>query len=91
MMRQITFYKFEVGIKELVEQGDDMFKLVKKPVTVVEATAMSKGDARKAIIDAGAECPRGTEVYWSKLGRVLYKFETEALLAAATSREELSL
>lgn len=93
MTRQITFYKFEVGTKafEKVEGDGEMYHLVRKPVTVVEATSMGKSEARKAILDAGAECPRGTEVYWSKVGRVVYRFTTEALLAAAESREELPL
>ena len=90
-MRQITFYKFEVGVQSMVEQGNDMYRLVKQPITTVEASSMGKADARKALIEAGHDCPRGTDVYWKKLGKVRYYFETEALVAAATKREELPL
>lgn len=92
MERQITFTKFVVGIKGFEQvEGTDMYQLVKHPVTEVEATSMCKTDARAAIKDAGVECPRGTDVYWEKAGKVLYRFDTKALLAAATYREELPL
>lgn len=93
MQRQITFYKFEVGVKsfEQDEQNPDFYKLAKRPVCEVEATAMTKTEARRAIIDAGVECPRGTEVYWSKVGRVRYKFDNAKLLEICDSREELPL
>ena len=92
MMRQITFYDFEVGVKEFEKiDGTETYQLVKYPVTRVEATSMTKSDARKAIKDVGVECPRGTEVYWEKVSKVVYRFTTDALLAAASSREELPL
>ena len=93
MQRQITFYKFEVGVKSFEQDADnpDFYRLVRRPVTEVEATAMTKTEARRAIIDSGVECPRGTEVYWSKVGRVRYKFDNQRLLDICDSREELPL
>lgn len=92
MMRQITFYEYEVGVKHFEPvDGTDMYQLAKTPVTTIEATSLTKSDVRKAIIEAGVDCPRGTEVYWTKKGKVLYRFTTEALLAAAESREVLPL
>ena len=93
MQRQITFYQFEVGVKSFVQSEDnpDFYQLTRRPVTTVEATAMTKTEARRAIIDAGVECPRGTEVYWSKVGRVRYKFDNAKLLEICDSREELPL
>lgn len=93
MARQITFYKYEVGIRELVpvEGEKDTFKLVNKAVTTAEAASMPKSEQRRAILAEGVECPRGTETYATKVGRVRYTFETEALLDIATSREELPL
>lgn len=93
MARQITFHKYEVGIRELVpvEGEKDTFKLVNRPVTTAEAASMPKSEQRRAIIDAGVECPRGTETYAAKVGRVRYTFETADLLAVAKSREELPL
>ena len=91
MQRQITFYKFEVGIRDMLQRDDGLFELRETPVTTVEASHMTKGEARKAILKAGADCPRGTDVYWHKTGKVRYYFETDALLAAATSREDLPL
>ena len=91
-MRQITFYEYEVGVKRFESvEGTDMYQLACTPVTTVEATSLTKSDVRKAIIEAGVECPRGTEVYWTKKSKVLYRFTTEALLAAAESREVLPL
>ena len=92
MLRQITFYEYEVGVKKFEPvEGTNMFQLAETPVTTIEATALTKSDVRKAIIEAGVECPRGTEVYWTKKSKVLYRFTTEALLAAAESREVLPL
>lgn len=93
MQRQITFYTFEVGVKSFEQDGQnpDFYRLVRRPVTEVEATAMTKTEARRAIIEAGVECPRGTEVYWSKVGRVRYKFDNQRLLDICDSREELPL
>ena len=91
MSRQITFYKFEVGIQQMVEAEDGRFDLIRKPVATVEDSSMTKTEIRKAIMEAGAECKRGTEVYATKVGRVVYKFTTEALKSIAESREELPL
>lgn len=93
MARQITFYLYEVGIRELVpvEGVEDTFKLVNRPVTTAEAASMPKSEQRRAILEAGVECPRGTETYAAKVGRVRYTFETADLLAIAKSREELPL
>ena len=92
MTRQITFYKFMVGYRTLEQIGDtDTYKLTTHDVCEVEATSLTKSDIRRAIIEAGADCPRGTDVYANKVGKVLYKFTTEKLLAAAESREELPL
>lgn len=91
MMRQITFKKFECGIQEMVKAADGRYDLVTKPVCTVEASAMAKSDIRKAIVDAGVPCPRGTEVYCTPVGKVQYKFTTEDLLAIAKERAELPL
>lgn len=91
MSRQITFFKFECGIREFVQQDADTYKLVSRPVCVVEDSSLTKSDIRKAIIDAGFECPRGTDVYAVKVGKVQYKFTTEALKSICESREELPL
>ena len=91
-MRQITFYDFEVGVKGFEKiDGTETYQLAKRPITHVEATSMTKSDVRRAIKEAGYECPRGTEVYWTKVSKVVYRFTTDALIAAASSREELPL
>lgn len=91
MMRQITFKKFECGISEMVKADDGRYDLVTRPVCTVEASSMTKSDVRKAIIEAGTPCPRGTEVYCTPVGKVVYKFTTEDLLAIAKERAELPL
>ncbi len=91
MSRQITFFNFEVGIQQMVEAEDGRFDLVRKPIAIVEDSSMTKTEIRKAIIDAGVECKRGTEVYATKVGRVVYRFTTEALKSIAESREELPI
>lgn len=91
MSRQITFYMYEVGIQQMVEAEDGRFDLIRKPVTTVEDSSMTKTEIRKAIMEAGVECKRGTEVYATKTGKVVYKFTTEALKSIAESREELPL
>ena len=91
MSRQITFFKFECGIQKLERAEDGRYDLVRTPVVTVEDSSMTRSDIRKAIIDAGVECPRGTEVYADKVSKVVYKFTTEALKSIAESREELPL
>lgn len=90
MTRQITFYKYVVGYRSLEQIGEtDTYKLTTHDVCEVEATSLTKSDIRRAIIESGVDCPRGTDVYATRVGKVLYKFTTEKLLAAADSREEL--
>ena len=92
MTRQITFYKYVVGYRSLEQIADtDTYKLTCHDVCEVEATHLTKSDIRRAIIESGVVCPRGTDVYATRVGKVLYKFTTEKLLAAAESREELPL
>lgn len=91
MSRQITFFKFECGIKEMRQAKDGRFDLVKTPCVTVEDSSMTNTQIRKAIIDAGYSCPRGTEVYADKVGKVLYKFSTEKLLEICDERIELSM
>lgn len=90
-MRQITFYKFKCGIQSMEQAADGRYDLVRKDVCEVEDTHLGKTQIRAAIKAAGVDCPRGTEVYAEKVGRVVYKFETEDLLRIAKSREELPL
>ena len=91
MSRQITFFTFECGIQEMRKAEDGRFDLVRVPVCTVEDSSLTKSDIRKAIIDAGYTCPRGTDVYATKVGKVLYRFTTEALKGICESREELPL
>lgn len=91
MARQITFYKYEVGIQSLQQAEDGRYDLVHTPVGTMEDTFLTKTDIRKFIMDNGVECKRGTEVYAKKLAKVIYKFSTEKLLEIADSREELPL
>lgn len=91
MSRQITFYRFELGIQSMEQAADGRFDLVRKPVCEVEDSSLTKSDIRKAIMAAGVDCPRGCDVYADKVGRVQYKFTTEALKSVAESREELPL
>lgn len=91
MARQITFYKFVVGIQSLEKAEDGRYDLVQTPVGEIEATSLTKTDIRKFITDNGVECKRGVEVYSKKLAKVVYKFSTEKLLEIADSREELPL
>lgn len=91
MLRQITFKKFDCGICEMVKADDGRYDLVTRPVCTVEASSMSKSDVRKAIIEAGVPCPRGTETYAAPVGKVVYKFTTEDLLSIAKERVELPL
>lgn len=91
MKRQITFNVYEVGIKNFVEAADGRFDLKLTPLAMMESGTATKGDIRAAILESGHECPRGTEVYAKKVGRVRYKFTTEALLSIAEEREELPL
>lgn len=91
MMRQITFTQYEVGIKHMVERPDGLFELQTVPVATIEATSISKADIRKAIIDAGVECKRGTDVYSKPLAKVRYKFESADLMGIVKEREELPL
>ena len=90
-MRQITFKKFDCGICEMVKADDGRYDLVTRYVCTVEASSMTKSDVRKAIIEAGVPCPRGTETYAAPVGKVVYKFTTEDLLAIAKERVELPL
>lgn len=91
MSRQITFYKFVVGIQSLEKAEDGRYDLVQTPVGEIEATSLTKTDIRKFITDKGMECKRGLEVYSKKVAKVVYKFSTEKLLEIADSREELPL
>lgn len=91
MTRQITFFKYEVGIKSLEKAEDGRYDLVHTPVGITEGASLTKTDIRKFIADSGVECKRGTEVYAKKLAKVVYKFSTEKLLEIADSREELPL
>ena len=76
MARQITFFKFEVGIQSLQQAEDGRYDLVRIPVGTVEDTSLTKTDIRKFIMDNGVECKRGTEVYAKKVAKVVYKFTT---------------
>lgn len=89
MMRQITFFKFEVGYKGLVKAEDGRYDEVCTPVCEVEASSMTRTDTRAAIKDAGVDCPRGMDVYARKVGKVQYKFTTEDLMGIAKERVEL--
>lgn len=91
MTRQITFFKYECGIQSMEQAEDGRYDLVRKPIVEVEDSSMTKTEIRKAIIAAGYECKRGTEVYATKVGKVVYKFTTDALKSIAESREELPL
>ena len=91
MARQITFYKFVVGIQSLEKAEDGRYDLVQTPVGEIEATSLTKTDIRKFITDNGVECKRGVEVYSKKVSKVVYKFSTKKLLEIADSREELPL
>lgn len=91
MARQITFFKYEVGIQSLEKAEDGRYDLVQTPVGEIEATSLTKTDIRKFIMDNGVECKRGIEVYSKKLAKVVYKFSTEKLFEIAESREELPL
>ena len=91
MSRQITFFTFECGFQEMRQAEDGRYDLVRVPVCTVEDSSLTKSDIRKAIMDAGVTCPRGTDVYATKVGKVLYKFSTEALKSICDSREELPL
>lgn len=88
-MRQITFFKFEVGFEKMTQAADGRYDLVRTPVAIVEDSSLTKTDIRNAIKAAGYDCPRGLDVYANKIGRVLYKFETADLLAIAKERIEL--
>lgn len=89
MARQITFFKFEVGIQSFQQAEDGRYDLVCTPVGTVEDTSLTKTDIRKFIMDKGVECKRGTEVYAKKVAKVVYKFTTDKLLEIADSREEI--
>lgn len=91
MARQITFYKYEVGIQSLHQAEDGRYDLIHTPVGEIEASSLTKTDIRKFIMDNGVECKRGAEVYSKKVAKVVYKFTTEKLLEIADSREELPL
>ena len=91
MARQITFYKFVVGIQSLEKAEDGRYDLVQTPVGEIEASSLSKTDIRKFITDNGVECKRGAEVYSKKVSKIVYKFSTEKLLEIVDSREELPL
>lgn len=91
MARQITFYKYEVGIQSLQQSEDGRYDLIQTPVGEIEASSLTKTDIRKFIMDNGVECKRGVEVYSKKIAKVVYKFTTEKLLEIADSREELPL
>lgn len=91
MSRQITFYKFECGTKEMKEAADGRYDLVSTPLVTVEESSMTNTQIRKAILDAGFSCPRGTDVYAKKVGKVMYKFTTEKLLEIAEERIELPM
>ncbi len=91
MLRQCTFFNFEVGIQKMQEAEDGRFDLVRVPCANVEAGSLTKTEIRSAIMEAGYECPRGTEVYATKKNKVVYKFTTDALKSVAESREELPL
>lgn len=91
MERQITFFKYEVGIQSLQQAEDGRYDLVRTPVGTMENTSLTKTDIRKYIMNNGIECKRGTEVYAKKVAKVVYKFSTEKLLKIADSCEELPL
>ena len=91
MARQITFFKYEVGIQSLERADDGRYDLIRTPVGIMEDTSLTKTDIRKFIVSSGVDCKRGTEVYAKKLAKVVYKFSTEKLFEIADSREELPL
>ena len=69
MARQITFYKYEVGIQSLEKAEDGRYDLIHTPVGTMEDTSLTKTDIRKFIAANGVECKRGMEVYAKKLAR----------------------
>lgn len=86
--KYITMKKFEVGMQELKQAEDGRFDLVQSPVTVVEASSMTKGDIRAAIIETGTKCPRGTAVYAKAVGTIRYYYDAEDLKRIASKIEE---
>lgn len=89
MMRQITFYKFEIGTRGLVKADDGRYDEVEQVICTAEASSMSRSEIRAAIKDAGYTCPRGTDVFARKVGKVQYKFTTDDLLSIAKERVEV--
>lgn len=75
----------------MTKAADGRYDLVKTKVCEVEDTSLTKTQIRAAILAAGVKCPRGTEVYADKVGRVQYQFTTEALKSIAEARVELPL
>lgn len=91
MARQLTCFQFEIGTMQMVKAEDGRYDMVKTPICVVEDTSLTKTAARAALREEGFETPRNLEIYWEKIGRVQYRFSTEALKSIAEERVELPL
>lgn len=91
MKRQLTFTVYEYGLQQMEQAADGRYDLKRVPLGTVEATSFTKADIRAAIIAQGLDCPKGTDVYANKVGKVQYKFTTEKLLEIADERIELPL
>lgn len=87
MLRTVTMYKYEVGIEEMKQAEDGRFDLVRVPLCEVEFSTMTPADMRRAIKDAGFDCPRGAQVYATRTEKITYKYDLAKLPEIAESRE----
>ena len=90
-MRQITFNRYEIGIESMQYVEGNDYRLVREPKCEVMETSMTKGDARRVLRDSGIDVARGTQVYWSIVGRVRCYYELEKLMTIIDHSEELPL
>lgn len=85
-MRQITFYEFECGTEAFVQAEDGRYDVVRTPITTITDSSVTRSEVRKAIKDAGYDLKRGERVYSTAIYKIVYRFETEDLIAIAKER-----
>ena len=82
--RTLTTYEIRVVGRQEVEIDGEIYEK-KVPINSVEilAASLNKTEARKALKDAGIECPRNTEIDWVAKRETKYACELADFLTIA--------
>lgn len=78
-----TFAVSVIGRKEVEIDGEVYEKKYAVQTVEVLAASLTKTEARKALKDAGIDCPRNTEIEWVVVKETKYACELADFLAIA--------